>query len=183
IDAPTTSSSVTSLVAAPTQFYRVGIFTNMDPFSSYARGSVNLLPDTAPPTVPTMLPASAPSSGQVNLAWTVSTDQGTVTTSGSGHNITYTTNTSGLNGYNIYRGGVFLKQVLAPATSTSDTSVAPSTTYSYTIKAIDKAGNSSAASSAVNVTTSAAVIANYSLSPSSASCAASGTNGSVSVTG
>ena len=86
-----------------------------------------------------------------------------------------------MTGYNVYRGGVFLTQVLPPATTTSDTSVSPSTTYSYTVKAIDVAGNSSASSTAANVTT--LVAANYSLSPANASYASSGGSGSVSVTG
>src|SRR5207249_9668638 len=112
------------------RFYRVGIFTNMDPFSTYARTSGSSAPDAAAPTVPSGLTGSAPTSGQVNLSWNASTDLGTGTkVSGK-----WVTNTSGLKGYNVYRGGVFLTQVLAPATTTLDTSVAPSTTYSYTVK-------------------------------------------------
>jgi len=177
IDAPTTSSSVSTIMTSPAGFYRVGVFTNMDPYSTYARTSGSLAPDTAAPTVPTGLTASAPTSGQVNLSWNGSIDQGTVTKV-SGKNVT---NTSGLKGYNVSRGGAFLTLVLAPATSVSDTSVNPSSFYSYTVKAIDVAGNSSAASSAGIVTTPAA--ANYSLSPGNSSYAASGGSGSVSVTG
>src|SRR2546426_5020851 len=43
--------------------------------------------------------------------------------------------------YNVFRGGVFLKQVPAPATSTTDSGVLPSTTYSYAVSAIDWAGD------------------------------------------
>jgi hypothetical protein len=75
-----------------------------------------------------------------------------------------------LKGYNIYRGGVFLKQVLAPATSTTDTGLSGSTSYSYRVAAIDYAGNASTPSTAANVTTPACAscLALISLSPSPA---------------
>ena len=91
------------------------------------------------PTTPTGLTATAVSCGQINLSWTASTDTGG----------------SGLKGYNIYRGGVFLKQVSAPATSTSDTGLAASTVYSYAISAVDNAGNQSALSAPVTTNTPA----------------------------
>src|SRR5207247_3808178 len=125
--------------------------TNMESFNAYAKTTSTSGKDTAAPTVPTGLTGSAPNSGQANLSWIASIDQGT-TTKINGKTVT---STSGLKGYNVYRGGVFLTQVLAPATTTSDTSVAPSTTYSYTVKAIDIAGNISASSTAATVTTPA----------------------------
>src|SRR5213592_1275610 len=76
-------------------------------------------PDRYSPTVPTGLTASAASCSQINLVWTASTDTGG----------------SGLKGYNVYRNGVFLKQVTS--TSTSDIGLAASTTYSYTVSAVD----------------------------------------------
>src|SRR5437867_5109325 len=87
-------------------------------------------PDRYSPTVPTGLTASAASCSQINLAWTASTDTGG----------------SGLKGYNVYRNGVFVKQVLAPATSTADPGMAPATAYSYAVAALDNAGNQSAQS-------------------------------------
>jgi uncharacterized protein (AIM24 family) len=86
--------------------------------------------DTTPPTVPSTLTASAVSCSQVNLSWTASTDTGG----------------SGLKGYNVYRGGTYLKQILAPSTSTPDTGLSASHSYSYTVSAIDNAGNQSAQS-------------------------------------
>src|SRR5438093_478418 len=62
--------------------------------------------DKTAPTSPTNLTASAVSCSQVNLSWGASSDTGS--------------NATGVKGYNIYRNGVFLQQVLAPATSTSD---------------------------------------------------------------
>jgi len=72
------------------------------------------------------LTVAAASCSQINLSWAASTDTGG----------------SGLSGYYIYRGGVFLKQVAG--TSTSDASLAASTSYSYAVSAVDNAGNESA---------------------------------------
>src|SRR5438093_8393357 len=96
-------------------------------------------PDRYSPTVPTGLTASAASCSQINLAWTASTDTGG----------------SGLKGYNVYRNGVFVKQVLAPATSTADPGMAASTTYSYAVAALDNAGNQSATSIPASASTPA----------------------------
>src|SRR5207253_3991242 len=86
--------------------------------------------DRTAPAVPTGLTAAAPSCSQINLSWLASTDTGG----------------SGLKGYNVYRNGVYLKQV-APATrSTLDTGLAASTAYSYAVSALDNAGNQSAQS-------------------------------------
>ncbi len=89
--------------------------------------------DTTPPTAPANLTATAVSSGQVNLAWTASTDN------------------VGVTGYNVYRNGAFLAS--ATATSYSDTTTQASTTYSYTVYAVDAAGNVSPASNTAAVTT------------------------------
>lgn len=82
--------------------------------------------DTTPPSVPSGLTAAAASCSQVNLGWSPSTDTGG----------------SGLRGYNVYRNGTYLKQVTT--TSTSDTGLAASTSYSYAVSAVDNAGNQSA---------------------------------------
>jgi len=103
--------------------------------------------DKAPPTVPSGLALSATACNQVLLSWNASTDLGT--------RIGGTTYTSGLKGYNIYRGGIFLKQVLAPATSTTDSNVIGATAYSYAIAATDNAGNTSSIGAPAMVTTPA----------------------------
>jgi chitodextrinase len=89
--------------------------------------------DTTAPTIPANLTATAVSSTQIDLSWNPSTDN------------------VGVLGYRVYRNGVFLKTV--PGTSTEDTGLAPSTTYSYTVAAYDAAGNQSAQSTAANATT------------------------------
>jgi RHS repeat-associated protein len=93
--------------------------------------------DTTAPSVPTTLDATAVGSSRVDLSWTGSTDA------------------VGVTRYTIKRDGVTIADVSALATSFSDRSVAPSTTYSYTVSASDAAGNTSAASTADGATTGA----------------------------
>ena len=91
--------------------------------------------DTTPPSTPTGLTATAISSSQINLSWTTSTDN------------------VGVTGYRVYRAGV---QIATPTTTSySDTGLFPSTTYTYTVVAVDAAGNVSAQSSSVSATTTA----------------------------
>ena len=90
-------------------------------------------PDTTAPSVPSGLAAAAVSSSQVNLTWTASTDNVAVS------------------GYRIYRGGAQIGTSGSP--SYSDTSVAPSTTYTYAVAAYDAAGNVSGLSGNASATT------------------------------
>lgn len=90
--------------------------------------------DTTPPSAPSSLSANAPSSDRVTLTWTASTDD------------------VGVTGYAVYRDGSLLANV-GVQTTYADTTVSASTTYSYTVKARDAAGNFSAASNAAGVTT------------------------------
>ncbi len=100
--------------------------------------------DTQAPSAPTGLTATASSSTRVDLSWSASTDN------------------VGVTNYLVYRGTSLLATIGA-TTTYADTSVAASTSYSYTVKARDGAGNLSAASNTATVTTpstgSTAVIA------------------------
>ncbi|RKG92820.1 DNRLRE domain-containing protein [Corallococcus terminator] len=89
--------------------------------------------DTQPPTVPANLTATATSSSQINLGWSAASDN------------------VGVTGYALYRNNAFLKNV--SETSTSDTGLSASTTYSYSVRAQDAAGNASASSVTVTATT------------------------------
>jgi glucose/arabinose dehydrogenase len=93
-------------------------------------------PDTTPPTVPTGLTATATSATRVDLTWAPSSDGG------------------GIAGYRVRRDGLELTTV--QATSYSDTTVQPATSYMYDVIAIDAAGNVSLPSAPVAVTTPAA---------------------------
>ncbi|MFF7449738.1 MULTISPECIES: glycoside hydrolase family 6 protein [unclassified Streptomyces] len=90
--------------------------------------------DTTAPTAPTGLRATAKTASSVSLAWTAATDD------------------VGVTGYDVYRNGT---RVGSPASGTTytDTGLSAATAYSYTVRARDAAGNVSAASAALSVTT------------------------------
>lgn len=96
--------------------------------------------DTVAPTAP-VLSASGTTSTTTNLSWTGSTDNVAVT------------------GYDVYEGGSLIGSTAA--TSVNVTNLTPSTTYSFTIKAKDAAGNISASSNTVTVTTLAGTAVTY----------------------
>ena len=100
---------------------------------SSALSVATLPPDTTVPSVPTGLTASGTTSSSVALAWTASTDN------------------YGVAGYEVFRNGTQVASVTG--TTYSDTSLTPSTPYSYTVRAKDAAGNTSAHSAALSVTT------------------------------
>jgi fibronectin type 3 domain-containing protein len=56
-------------------------------------------------------------------------------------------------GFNVYRDGSKATDSTVPATSFTDVGRAPGTTYTYTVKAVDSAGDEGAASSPLQVTT------------------------------
>jgi chitodextrinase len=93
-------------------------------------------PDSTAPSTPAALTASPVSSSQINLSWTASTDNVAVA------------------GYRLYRGGALLV-TLGAVTTYQDTGLRPSTAYSYTVQAIDAAGNPSGQSIAASATTPA----------------------------
>ncbi len=92
--------------------------------------------DTQNPTTPTGLVSTAVSSSQINLSWVASTD-----------NI-------GVAGYYVYKNGTIL--VSTTALSYSNTGLTAGTAYTYTVAAFDAAGNVSAQSSSVTVSTQVA---------------------------
>ncbi|MFB3386308.1 M4 family metallopeptidase [Flavobacterium sp. LAR06] len=89
--------------------------------------------DTVAPTAPTALAASGTTGTTTNLAWTASTDNVAVT------------------GYDIYQGTTLKGS--STTTTYTVTGLTASTAYTFTVKGKDAAGNISAASNAVNVTT------------------------------
>ncbi|QFZ72190.1 glycosyl hydrolase family 5 [Streptomyces fagopyri] len=91
--------------------------------------------DTQAPTVPGGLTVSSTTSNSATLSWSASTDNTAVT------------------GYDVYRNGT--KVGSATTTSYTDSGLAASTTYTYTVRAKDAAGNVSASSTAVSATTKA----------------------------
>jgi chitodextrinase len=92
--------------------------------------------DTTPPSTPTGLAANSPNGGKVNLTWNASTDNVAVA------------------GYRVYRNGSLHASVTG-ATSYTDSTVSPSTTYNYTVSAYDSSVNESPQSTGVSITTAA----------------------------
>jgi hypothetical protein len=90
--------------------------------------------DTTPPTAPTGLTATA-SGGQVALTWDAATDN------------------VGVDSYEIRRDGSKIAEVAGHELAYADGNVQPSTTYTYSVVAVDAAGNKSPASDGATVTT------------------------------
>ncbi|WP_326719456.1 MULTISPECIES: fibronectin type III domain-containing protein [unclassified Streptomyces] len=91
--------------------------------------------DTQAPTAPTNLTSPAKTSSSVSLSWGASSDN------------------VGVTGYNVYSGA---NQVLTVSGTTATVSgLSPSTAYTFTVRARDAAGNVSAASNSLSVTTNA----------------------------
>ncbi|MFX0091700.1 MAG: lamin tail domain-containing protein [Candidatus Hodarchaeota archaeon] len=89
-------------------------------------------PDTTPPAQVTGLTATAVSQSQINLSWNANTE-------------------GDLNHYIIYRDGVFF--TTTTATSYSDTGLAPGTTHTYEVSAVDNNDNEGQKSSPDSATT------------------------------
>ena len=99
----------------------------------YVQAIWNPTADAQVPTTPTNLVASGTTSNSVSLSWTASTD-----------NI-------GVTGYNVYMNSALKTTVTG--TTTTITGLTASTAYTFSVKAKDAAGNVSASSNVVNVTT------------------------------
>jgi lysophospholipase L1-like esterase len=84
-----------------------------------AQQSVPLPTDTAAPTVPTGLSATAVTESRIDLRWTASTDAG-----------------SGLAGYQLVRNGV--SAGTTTRTNWSDSALAANTSYTYNVRAYDR---------------------------------------------
>ncbi|MEO0627804.1 MAG: T9SS type A sorting domain-containing protein, partial [Bacteroidota bacterium] len=89
-------------------------------------------PDTQAPSTPTNLTASNTTTTSTSLSWNASTDN------------------VGVTGYNVYSGGTLLGSVTS--TGANITGLTPNTTYTFSVRAFDAAGNLSNPAS-VNVTT------------------------------
>jgi chitodextrinase len=136
-----TSFTDTGLVQGATHSYQVTAFDAAGNESAKSTAVNGTVPDTTPPIVPTGLAAQATAYNAVKLTWNATTDTGG----------------SGLAGYRIYRNGssTMLASVAAGTLTYTDSTVSGSTTYTYTVSAYDGAGNESAQSSSVSVTTPA----------------------------
>jgi chitodextrinase len=96
---------------------------NTSPDSAPASATTNAAPvlDFTPPSVPADVVATAQSSTSIALSWSPSTDA------------------SGIEEYRIYRNGGDAPVGTAQGTTFTDTGLAPGTTYTYTVRAVDGA--------------------------------------------
>ncbi|GGC89632.1 metalloprotease Fpp1 [Flavobacterium lutivivi] len=137
----TTSYAVTGLTASTTYSFTVkakDAAGNVSVASNAVSVTTSaIVVDTTAPTAPT-LTASGTTSTSTSLSWSGATD-----------NI-------GVTGYDVYKDGVLLGST--SSTNYAVTGLTASTTYSFTVKAKDAAGNVSVASNAVSVTTTANTI-------------------------
>jgi chitodextrinase len=147
--ASTTSYSDTTVQAGTSHSYTVFAYDAAGNISQASNTATVTTPtDTQPPATPTGLAATAVSATQVNLTWNAATDN------------------VGVAGYTVYRDGSPIATTSgANTTSYSDTSVAAATTYTYTVDAIDGAGNHSPPSGPVSVTTPSGTVHTLTLTP------------------
>jgi hypothetical protein len=89
--------------------------------------------DVTSPSTPTGLASPAQTSASVSLSWNASTDN------------------VGVTGYKVLRGGAQIGTTTG--TSYTDSGLTASTAYSYSVQAYDAAGNTSASSAALSVST------------------------------
>ncbi|QQS15939.1 MAG: fibronectin type III domain-containing protein [Candidatus Moraniibacteriota bacterium] len=136
-----TTYNDTGLTAETTYRYRVAAVDAAGNASAQGTAvSATTAQDSAAPTVPTGVSATAVSISQINLSWTASTDNIAVT------------------GYKVYRcTGASCSnytQVGTPSGTTyNDTGLTVSTTYRYQVTALDARGNESARSTTVSAAT------------------------------
>ncbi len=133
----TTSFSHTGLTPGATYNYRVSAFDAVPNHSALTPAVAVTTPvpaDTTPPSTPTGLTASAVTSTSFTLSWAAATDN------------------AGVTGYRVYNGTL----VASPTgTSVALTGLLPSAQYAFTVAAVDAAGNVSAQSAPLSVTTAA----------------------------
>jgi len=145
----TTSYSDPGRTGTTTYSYQVAAYDAVPNVSALSTAISVTTPDTIAPSTPTSLSATAVSPSKINLSWGASADTGG----------------SGLAGYRVYRGGSL---IASPATNSfSDTGLASSTSYSYTVAAYDNATptpNSSSQSNSASATTFSPVVASLSAS-------------------
>lgn len=90
-------------------------------------------PDTEAPSIPANVGGTAVSPTQITVTWNRSTDN------------------AGVTGYNVYRDGQLIGTVAT--TYYKDGGLAPGSSYAYAVEAFDRAGNTSAPSAPVSLTT------------------------------
>lgn len=123
----------TSLSTNGTYTYEVQVVDRAGNTSALSSPFV-LAYDSTAPSQPGSLTGTTPTATAPALTWSASSDA-----------------LSGLARYEVYRGQTLAGAVTPPATSFTDVALAAAGTYAYTVKAVDVAGNVSAASLAKSI--------------------------------
>ncbi len=138
----TTSFTVTNLSASTAYSFSVkarDAAGNVSPASNTLAVTTATASDSQAPSVPTNLAASSITSSGFTLSWNASTDN------------------VGVTGYEVFRNGASIGTTAS--TSLAVTGLAASTAYSMSVRARDAAGNNSATSTALSVTTASGPVA------------------------
>jgi len=139
-----TAYTDSTVVGSTTYGYTVAAYDAANNVSAQSAARNVATPDVTPPSTPSSLSAVAAGVTRINLSWGGSSDTGG----------------SGLAGYRVYRNGALIASTAA--TSYTDTGLAGSTAYSYTVGAYDNAGNISGQSNTASATTFPPVVATLS---------------------
>ncbi|HWA09837.1 MAG TPA: putative Ig domain-containing protein [Opitutaceae bacterium] len=105
----------------------------------YFAGTAANNADVTVPTAPTVLHIGSTTPTSASISWSGAVDTGA--------------GTNGIAGYNVYRNGVKLNSSLLTGTGFADTGLTAGSTYTYTIRTVDLAGNVSGASAGLTVVT------------------------------
>ncbi len=137
-----TTNPSTSLIPGTTYNYRIRATDaagNLSGYSEVATTTATNVPDTQPPTAPTNLVATAVGGTQIQLSWSASTDNVSVTA------------------YLLERqdpgNANFAQVAMVTGTNYLDAGLVGPTNYSYRVRATDAAGNLSAYSPVASATT------------------------------
>src|SRR5437879_967414 len=136
-----TSYANTVLAAATTYSYTVLAYDtswNASAQSSAVSATTKALADTQAPSIPANLAATVVSSSQIDLSWSPATDN------------------VGVTGYRVYRNGTLAAS--PTGTSVSITGLSYGAPHSFTVAAVDAAGNTSALSAPLSATTPASSV-------------------------
>lgn len=144
-------TSLTTKAVSPAQTTTYTLTATNSGGSATARVTVTIraASDTQAPTAPAILSAIAKSPTEVDVTWSGSTDN------------------VGVTGYQILRGSLVVASVSSGQRSYADTNASPNSSYTYFVRAFDAAGNMSASSNGVPVTTIASPISTTCSGPAS----------------
>lgn len=139
--APSSSSTLVPLASGTTYYYLVEASDGSNTITSAVGTFKTLTPDTTPPPSPTLSGTTDCTTGGTffnNLSWTAVTDPAP--------------DASGVSGYTLTGNGTPLitNQLV---TNFSHSSLTAGTSYVYSVRALDNAGNTSPASNTVSLTT------------------------------